>query len=117
VTITPGLTFSDKAVRTLKQHARDVKLADSHRLLYSRHKGSLSYLCVKQKVTPIISVKDIHLFTVSCVSIVSTDEIALYQRQQVLWGSLPVTFPAFWKDLLQSNYVQRVLGQITKLFA
>jgi len=69
--------FSDKAVRTLKQHAKDVNLADCHRLLYSRHKGSLSYLCVKQEMTPIISVKDSHLFTISCVSTVSAGEIAL----------------------------------------
>jgi hypothetical protein len=109
--------FSDKAVRTLKQHAWDIKLADSHRLLYSRHKGGLSYLCVKHEVTPVISVKYIHLFTISCVSIVSTGAIALYQRPQVLWGSLPVTLLACFKYLLQRNYVQRVQGQITKLFA
>jgi hypothetical protein len=64
-----------------------------------------------------INAKDIHLFTKSCVSIVSTGEIALYQRPQVLWGSLPVIFLPFLKDLLQSNYIQRVKVQITKLFA
>jgi hypothetical protein len=67
-------------------------------------KGNPTYLCVKQEVVPIVSVKDIHLFTISCVSIISTGETALYQRPQLLWGLLPVTFFVFLKVIMYSVF-------------